>query len=245
MSTIAALLPITALANAAIPSSTIAGTLTTNSDGTETLTINGTWTWPGLSGDCNLRHRAVGFAIDWNDTTQPGNPVATVGGVQVAVGAAAANARNAQDNAVHPTPLTEFPNAWGGCGRPNSQGVSAGAWGPISHVYPAGSGPSFTVCAVMYDVMLNANGGQPTSARETRAGGSNHNGDNSAQQNGAVSGCQTITPPTPPVPGTGAASGTSSQGLFQPWPLALVGAGSCLLVLARRRANHASARLDG
>lgn len=230
---IAALIPIAALANAAVPNSTT-GTKTVNADGTVTLTVSGQWTWPALSGDCNLKHRAVGYAVDWNDATQPGNVVATVNGTTLDVGAAAGNTRNPQDNAVHPTPVTEFPGAWGGCGRPNASAVSAGVWGPISHTYAAGSGPSFTVCVVMYDVGLSSNGGQPTNSKQTVAGGSNHNGDNSAQQTGAVTGCQTITPATaagPSVPPTGvAASGAAAPGV--PTGLLVVGAGIAAALVA-------------
>jgi hypothetical protein len=201
---VAAALPlgqIIALANSPAPTGTINGTLADNGNGTETLTISGTWAFPDQAGDCYRAKRAAGYAIDWNDTSQPGNHVGTIGAVSVDVGAEAGNSNNPLDNDVHPTPVNPSePAAWGGCGTVvGTDNFSSGTWGPISHTYPSSAGNSFDICAVTYDVHLDANGGQPNTAKETTAGvpngsGVNNNGDNSTQGNAAVTGCQTVTP---------------------------------------------------
>ncbi len=184
-----------ALLNNPIPMGSINGNTVVNTDGSQTLTLNGQWAFPAQTGDCNNAGRAAGYAIDWNDPSQPGN---AVGSTSIDAGAAAANSYNPADNAVHPTPPTLYPSAWGGCGTYNSTlNYNTGAWGPISHTYSPGAGSSFNVCVVMYDVHLDSNGGQPNKASETIAGGAGNNGDNSADLS-PQTGCQTVTG-TPPV----------------------------------------------
>lgn len=186
-----------ALLNNPIPMGSINGSAVVNTDGSQTLTLNGQWAFPAQTGDCNDAGRAAGYAIDWNDPNQPGN---AVGSTSIDVGAAAANSYNPADNAVHPTPPTTYPTAWGGCGTFNSTlNYNSGVWGPISHTYAPGAGNSFNVCVVMYDVHLDGNpgGGNPKSVKETTAGGSNNNSDNSADLS-PQTGCQTVTG-TPPV----------------------------------------------
>jgi hypothetical protein len=180
------------------------GTVVANPDGTKTLTLTGSWAWTTRDSNCNLDKRAVGFAVDWNDSTQPGNPItAKIDHVNVTidVGALAANSRNPADNAVHPTPPIPPPGppVFGGCGTYSSSlDYNTGTWGPISHTYPAGT-TSFNVCAIMYDVHLVSNGGAPNKAKETVAGGPDHNGDNGFQKNKDTplgNGCFLRTVPT-------------------------------------------------
>jgi hypothetical protein len=84
---------------------------------TTTVTVTGEWLWSTHHSDCNFNRAGVGFAVDWNDPTQPGNHVTFLdlngdgvitktlnGPDDISVGAAAANERNPADNVVHPTP---------------------------------------------------------------------------------------------------------------------------------------------
>lgn len=166
--------------------STTTGSVTDSSAG-PILTLNGGWQWTTHHSDCNFDKRAVGYAVDWNDASQPGNVVATVDQVTVDVGAAAANPRNPADNNVHPTPATSIANpGFGGCGTyADPPGYNSGTWGPISHTYPPGT-TEFNVCVVTYDVHLADNGGAPNGTKETTAGGSGHNGDNGVEKNSAT-----------------------------------------------------------
>jgi hypothetical protein len=183
------------------------GTVTTNADGSRTVTVNGAWAWTTHKSDCSQDKRAVGFAVDWNDPSAPGNVVATLDGQTIDVGVAATNQYNAADNLVHPAqPGTNTPdaNAWrGGCGAFNGQ-YNTGTWGPISHTYaPTFSGP-ITICALMYDVHLKQNAGAPNNDKEIAAGGKQHNGDNSAESNKNTplgNGCFATTIPGGPTGG--------------------------------------------
>jgi hypothetical protein len=170
------------------------GSIAFNTDGTKTLTVHGEWSWPTHTSDCNYDGRAVGYAVDWNDPHQAGNPVATVNGTAVDVGVASAGL-NPADNAVHSTPATEIASpTFGGCGTyANPPGYNSGVWGPLTHKYAADV-TKFTVCVVTYDVHLATDGGAPKSTTETTAGGSTHNGDNSVQKNASTplgNGCFT------------------------------------------------------
>jgi hypothetical protein len=172
-----------ALADAAdpVPAATT-GSAVYNGDGSRTVTISGQWQWTTHHSDCNLDKRAVGFAIDWGDAN--GNHVTTIGADSIDVGVLNADAYNAADNAVHPTPVTTFPAApFGGCGTFDAGlGYNSGTWGPITHTYAPGAGV-ISACPLMYDVHLASNGGAPNDAKETTAGGANHNGDNGAEKN--------------------------------------------------------------
>ena len=184
------------------------GTIVTNTNGSRTLTIQGQWQWPTHKSDCSQDKRAVGFAVDWNDATQPGNVVTTLNGQTIDVGAAAPNAFNAADNLVHHTGAgtdSVDPNVWRGqCGAYNAAAdYNTGAWGPISHTYPAGTGP-ITICALMYDVHVKTNGGSPNGDKEIIAGGDKHNDDNSAEKNKNTplgNGCFATTIGGGPSPG--------------------------------------------
>jgi hypothetical protein len=199
---------VVAFANSPVPTAgTTMASVLIHPDGTETLTLNGQWSFPAQSGDCSNVSvgRAAGYAVGWNDASQPGNAVGTD-----SVGAAAGNSLNPADNLVHPTPVTETTaqsgytqTPWGGCGNylGNPPDYNAGTWGPISHTYPAGHAATYTVCVVTYDVHLSTandtTNGQPKDANGTVAGGSGNNNDNSTQGNTATSGCQDVTPQPP------------------------------------------------
>jgi hypothetical protein len=58
----AAIAPAAANANAGNPQGTTSGTETLNSDGTATVTLSGSWSWPGQA--CGGRY-GVGWAVDW------------------------------------------------------------------------------------------------------------------------------------------------------------------------------------
>ena len=80
-----------------------------------TATVSGTWTWASQNYPC--QDRWVGWAIDWNDPVDAGNPLTN----GYAVG-------TASDNAVHSNQ---------NCGGqiPGGKGVQ-GTWGSLSHTYP-------------------------------------------------------------------------------------------------------------
>lgn len=59
---IAAVAPAAAMANAGNPQPTTGGTETLNADGTATVVLNGTWSWPGQA--CGGRY-GLGWAVDW------------------------------------------------------------------------------------------------------------------------------------------------------------------------------------
>jgi len=156
--------------------------------GQPVLTLDGNWQWTTHHSDCNLNRYAVGYAVDWNDSTTPGNLVGTVNNQTVAVG-------TPTDNTVHFNHLagdtasgadsgdpnsTNDPTAATRCGTYSaSDGFNSGTWGPISHTYPAGT-TTFSTCLVTYDMHLSGNGLQKG---DDVAGGNGHNGDNSVQSN--------------------------------------------------------------
>ena len=180
-----------------VPSSTHSTNVQVDtSTGQITVTIAGSWQWTTHHSNCNNDKRGVGFAVDWNDPSSPGNLVTTLNNVKIDVG-------TSTDNVVHPAePGTDVSSPsqylqWrGGCGTFNSSlGYNTGTWGPISHTYPANT-TTINPCVLMYDVHLQSNGGAPNGASEITAGGSGHNGDNSAQKNSSTplgNGCFTST----------------------------------------------------
>jgi hypothetical protein len=157
----------------------LSGSAVINTDGTKTLTVEGDWVWTTHHSNCNLNRFAVGWAMDWNDTTQPGNVVGTANSVSVDVGAAADNGRNPADNTVHHYDGPNPPR----CGT-YVNGRPEGNWGPLSHTYPEGT-QQFSVCVVTYDVHSGNKKGEAPAPKDGDlvAGGSNHNGDNSVQSN--------------------------------------------------------------
>jgi uncharacterized repeat protein (TIGR01451 family) len=192
--------------------SSTTGSVVTNSDGSRTVTVRGGWAWTTHKSNCSQDKRAVGFAVDWNDPAQPGNVVTTLNGQTIDVGVATASNYNGADNLVHHTPSgtdSTDANVWrGGCGTFGAAGYNTGTWGPISHTYaPSFTGP-ITICALMYDVHLTANGGAPNNVKEITAGGKQHNGDNSAEDNKNTplgNGCFATTIGGGPPPGVPAA----------------------------------------
>jgi len=146
--------------------SSVTGTVAEHPDGSRTVTVQGAWEWSTHTSDCNQDKRAVGFAVDWSDTGQPGNVVTTLNGQTIAVGAASGNSDNAADNLVHQTGSgvdSTNPSVWrGGCGTyDQAAGYNNGTWGPISHTYSSSYTGLIKICALMYDVHLASNGGAP------------------------------------------------------------------------------------
>ena len=143
-----------------------------NEDDTVTVTVEGTWRWE-RSKDCNIDRWGVGWAVDWNDETQAGNPVALLDSEMIDVGALEANDLNDADNAVH-------TDAERGCGEWIAEEMAnVGTFGPISHTYAAGT-ESIDLCVVTYDLHLYHGG---LKAADTVAGGSGRNKDNSVEYN--------------------------------------------------------------
>ena len=100
-----------------MPSSETATARSARASRTTPKGVSGGWLWSTHHSDCNFNRAGVGFAVDWNDPTQPGNHVTFLdlngdgiitktlnGPDDISVGAAAANERNPADNVVHPTP---------------------------------------------------------------------------------------------------------------------------------------------
>jgi hypothetical protein len=86
----AAVAPAAASANAGNPQPTTAGTETLNPDGTVTVTLNGTWSWPGQ--ECGGRY-GIGWEVDWwgISTAKTPNPTFALTDASEVVPAGAAN----------------------------------------------------------------------------------------------------------------------------------------------------------
>jgi uncharacterized repeat protein (TIGR01451 family) len=176
--------------------STTTGTIVGTPDlanGTVTLQVSGDWAWPTHKDkNCNTDRWAAGWAVDWNDAQQAGNPVATLNSIPIDVGVLTGNSNNPTDNLVH-TP-TDAPRC-GVYGVHGAISYNTGTWGPLDHVYYIGHAPatseemtsfinSLTPCAVTYDVHgQGANPSPDNPAKELKAGGTMHNGDNSVEKN--------------------------------------------------------------
>jgi len=151
--------------------------ITHNGNGTTTVTVKGGWVWTTHKTDCNTDRSGVGFAVDWNDPSDPGFHVTTLNGTSIDVGSTLAVNGNTVDNVVHPTPGTgagvgkevdvsapsQYTSWRGGCGTytyVNGSGKHPeGIWGPIgkkpgiSHTYlDATLKNGISICAIMYDV---------------------------------------------------------------------------------------------
>lgn len=164
------------------------GNIVVNGDGSRTVTVQGQWEWPTMHSDCSLSRAGAGYAVNWDDPSQPGNFVTALNSSAISVGAAAANGYNPADNLVHATPPghdSTSPGLWrSGCGAfAAPPGFSTGSWGPISHTYPPSYVGAIAVCPVLYDVGGRAGHG-PTGSTQIMAGGRRHNEDNSVQGNG-------------------------------------------------------------
>ena len=89
-------------ANAANPiNGSVQADITSNLNGTITLTISGRWEWFSQNASNCADSRNVGYAIAWGDGD--GYPI-TKNGVTLLVGTTLANTLNPADNVVHPTP---------------------------------------------------------------------------------------------------------------------------------------------
>ena len=189
-----------------------------NHDGTWTVTMSGTWKWTTHTTDCNNDRFAVGWAMDWSDPDQPGNPVATIGTQDVAVGSLAANTLNPLDNTVHYYP--DKPR----CGVYANHGGSSyntGNWGPISHVYSSDPS-SYEICGVFYDVRYasaKTKNIPKTGDGGIIAGGVGHSKDNSVQENTSTplgNGCFSEIPGTTTTTAACAETPATSAVLFEP-----------------------------
>jgi uncharacterized repeat protein (TIGR01451 family) len=177
---------------------TIATTAVLNGDGSTTITLNGNWYWPTHKSDCNTDRYAAGWAIDWNDPNQPGNPLATLNGQLISVGVAKANQYNPWDNLTH---FYDGPNP-PRCGVYDpAKGYNSGAWGPMTHTYAPGIS-TFAPCVVTYDIHGSADKG-PNSGDLYAGDGVDQNGnavkhahDNSVETNKSTpagNGCYSAT----------------------------------------------------
>jgi hypothetical protein len=216
-----------AFANAPNPISTT-GSVVKNSNGTYTLTVQGTWSWATQT-NCPTNRNGVGYNVDWFDgnTANPIGTSSSPNGI-LYVGDSADNIVHSLENLDPSNTDTAFPGVpanylthnttssapnstdakdWASnCGSTDpTTKISSGTWGPISHTYNT-SGP-FKVCAVMYDPHGNgtASGGNigTSSVKDITAGGSGRNQDNSYEANGTgTTGNQctttTFTPPSNP-----------------------------------------------
>jgi hypothetical protein len=220
---------------------TIGGNAVRNADNTITVTLQGTWAWV-RNNDCNDDRYAAGWAVDWNDQTQPGNEVGVLDSVTYDVGALQANSLNPADNAVHY--YADPPR----CGvRNQADTENDGNWGPLSHTYPANT-EAIHVCVVTYDIHEEGDSGQPK-AEDLVAGGGTHNKDNSVeskqenQPNGQT--CFATDIPVPPInvlPDTGGqtqpaalAFTGSSNGPLVATGLGLLALGGLSVYVAKRR----------
>lgn len=163
------------------------------------IQVSGDWAWSTHKNkDCNDDRWATGWNVDWNDADQAGNPVTTLGSDSIDVGVldgSSGSALNATDNEVH------VPASAPRCGVYGPHGAisyNTGTWGPMTHKYVLPddvntddelatwlSGPDGPMpCALTYDVHGKGTDLAPNNpAKELKAGGSNHNGDNSAEKN--------------------------------------------------------------
>ncbi len=150
-----------------------------------TVTVSGTWFWPGRSAPCGpgtSANRATGWAADWDDgfTGNFLHAKDAPSGVGYHMGGAA-------DNTVYRSAAN---GGLGDCGVAVPGGV-AGEWGPLSHTYAEPG--IYELCVVTYDIHYTWDHGDlvPKAPRELLAGGSLHNPDNSAEKN-AGNGSQGI-----------------------------------------------------
>jgi uncharacterized repeat protein (TIGR01451 family) len=175
-----------AAADSADVASTTASSVVVNADGSVTVTLQGTWTW--VSHDpvnCNTDRWGVGWAADWNDPTQPGNLVTTIGSDTIAVGAASANSYNPADNNVHYYQDAPRCGTFPGGSNAGDFGVRVDQFGGfLTHTYPPGTS-TINPCVLTYDIHnKTVNGVVGPDPAHLIAGGPNRQKDNSAEQNG-------------------------------------------------------------
>jgi hypothetical protein len=211
-----------AFANAPNPGTTTVDQVLVNSNGSRTVTVEGTWTWTSQN-NCSTSRNGVGFQVDWfdNQTNQIGANNSPNGILYVG---------DAQDNIVHSVETLGGSNAFGNaffngvpssylahnttsaaptstdaqnwlsqCDHVNSSGVTADTWGPISHTYSASFTGPITLCPIMYDPHGGHDNSGQSSVGDITAGGNGHNNDNSYEGNGTGANgnaCPTISVPT-------------------------------------------------
>lgn len=242
-----------ALANAANPETTTVDQVVVNTDGSRTVTVQGTWTWQTQS-KCSTARNGVGYQIDWfdNQTNAVGkandpNGILYVGDAQdnivhsdESLGQPTAPGNAFWDgvpssylshNATSTTPTqTDAQNWLGECDQVNSSGVTAGTWGPITHTYAASFTQQIQLCPIMYD----PHGGQDNSGKSgvnditagANASTNNYNNDNSYETNqftGGPGSCPKISIPTLT---TSASSATAPNAIHDTATLTGTGGGS-------------------
>ena len=167
---------------------TTTASVSTNPDGSVTVTVQGTWAWPTHGNkDCNVDRYAAGWAVAWNDPKQPGNFVGSLHGVNYYVG-------TPTDNTVH---YKTSPR----CGVLDPAiGYPTGGWGPDQHTYASAADLPASVCAVTYDIHNGGGNAGGIKSGDLVAGGNGRNGDNSVESNGQRSACADIPIPHTPKP---------------------------------------------
>jgi hypothetical protein len=223
-----------ALANAPNPETTKVDQVVVNSDGSRTVTVEGTWTWQTQT-KCGTSRNGVGYQIDWFDNTA--NPVGTANDPSGILFAG-----DAVDNIVHSvetlggssvigqafydgvpssylthnttSPLpnsTDAKNWFSQCDGLNASGVTAGTWGPITHTYAASFTGPIKLCPIMYDPHGGHDNSGQSSVKDITAGGSGRNTDNSYETNqftGGPGSCPQISIPTITTTASSAAAGS-------------------------------------
>ena len=158
-----------------------------------TVTLQGEWIWPEKSYPCGLGtslNRAAGWAADWDD--------GFTGNILQRKGLSSAwnlHMGGPTDNLVR---TSSANGGLGDFGTERLAGGVQGTWGPIEHTYATGG--SYEICVVTYDVKYSSTrtGYVIKDRSQLVAGGSGHNGDNSAENNyvsgkyGLQTVCETV-----------------------------------------------------
>ena len=130
-----------------IPSQTeLSAPIHTNANGSFTVTVDGAWQWTTHHSDCNNDRSGVGYAIAWNDPSDPGNFVGK-NGLSAQVGTTAGNT-------LGPDVASVLVN--GKTIRLNANPMD----GNLAHAAMPGNDPGLGPTTVTYNVA--ANGGIPT-----------------------------------------------------------------------------------
>lgn len=211
-----------AFANAPNPATTKVDQVTVNADGSRTVTVEGTWTWQTQT-KCSTSRNGVGYQIDWFDnqtnpigkSTSPQgilyvgdaqdnivHSVETLGGSS-AFGSAffdGVPSSYLSHNSTNTTPTAADAKNWlSQCDSVDSNGVTDGSWGPISHTYAASFSGPIKLCPVMYDPHGGKDNSGQSSVKDITAGGNGYNNDNSYDTNqftGGPGSCPKVSIPT-------------------------------------------------
>jgi uncharacterized repeat protein (TIGR01451 family) len=208
------LVPALAAADAPDVQTAVGSVLSSDASGI-VVEVHGTWAWPTHGSDCNKNRAGVGVAIDWGDPTGNHVTDLNGDSIDVGVAGGGAATRNPIDNLVHPAEPPSLANDtaanWESfCGQfvngtpqgtfgyvVNSSGQAVDANGNtttdpdkfqynLTHTYPAGFVGQLNICALTYDVHGSHSLAPPNGTKETTAGGTNHNSDNSAEKNAST-----------------------------------------------------------